>query len=342
MSIILGRLQMPKRFIRDEGVSGENYGKYIIEPFERGYGHTLGNAMRRVLLSSIEGAAITSVKIDGVMHEFSTIQGVVEDVPEMILNLKMIKLKLHTREPKTLTLDVDKKGEVKAGDITPDSTVEIINPDLHIMTLDKKVKIQAEMDVRIGRGYIPSEMNKMPHQPIGVIPMDAIFSPIIKVNYRIQDTRVGQRTDYDKLILEIWTDKRISPDDALTQCAAILREHLNVFVDFERNKIIFEERQIKPKEEGRMQKLLNTSINEIELSVRSSNCIQRANINTIGDLVRNNEQDMLKYRNFGKKSLNEIRKLLGDLGLSLGMNVDELLKSEQEEQGSALKGEDII
>ena len=329
MSIILGRLQMPKRFIRDESVSSENYAKYIIEPFERGYGHTLGNAMRRVLLSSIEGAAITSVRIDGVMHEFSTIQGVVEDVPEIILNLKKVKLKLHTREGKTLTLDINKKGEVKAGDIIPDSTVEIINPDLHLMTLDKKVKVQMELEVRIGRGYVSSEMNKIPHQPIGAIPIDAIFSPVIRVNYRVQDTRVGQRTDYDKLILEIWTDGRISPDDAMTQCAAILREHLNVFVDFEQNKVIFEERQIKPKEEGRLQKLLDTSINEIELSVRSSNCIQRADIKTIGDLVRNNEQDMLKYRNFGKKSLNEIKKLLGDLGLALGMNVDELLKSEQ-------------
>lgn len=343
MAIILGRLEMPRRFIKDESVSTDTYAKYIIEPFERGYGHTLGNALRRVLLSSIEGAAVVSVKIEGVMHEFSTIPGVVEDVPEIILNLKKLKLKLHTREPKRLTLSVEKKGEVTAGDITPDSAVEIVNPDLHIMTLDKKTKIDMELEVKIGRGYVPSELNKAPNQPIGVIPMDAVFSPVTLVNYSVENTRVGQRTDYDKLILEIKTDGRISPDDALTQCAAILREHLNVFVDFEHVKVAFEEKETKPKSEGRLQKLLNTSINEIELSVRSSNCIQRANIKTIGDLVRKTEQEMLKYRNFGKKSLMEIKKVLADLGLSLGMNVDELLKSEQEETaGVEEKKERII
>lgn len=331
MGIILSRLEMPKRFSKDDSISTDTYAKYIIEPFERGYGHTLGNAMRRVLLSSIEGAAITSIKIEGVMHAFSTISGVVEDVPEIILNLKKLKIKLHTREPKKLTLRAEKKGEVKASDITPDSTVEIINPDMHIMTLDKKIKIEIELEVRIGRGYIPSELNKMTNQPIGVIPIDSIFSPVSRVNYSIENTRIGQRTDYDRLILEIWTDGRVSPDDALTQCAAILREHLNVFVDFEHAKITFEEKGMKEKEEGRLQKLLSTSINEIELSVRSSNCIQRANIKNIGDLVRKTEAEMLKYRNFGKKSLNEIKKVLADLGLSLGMNVDELLKSEQEE-----------
>lgn len=339
MAIILGRLEMPRRFVKDENVSNDTYSKYIIEPFERGYGHTLGNAMRRVLLSSIEGAALTSVKIEGVMHEISTIPGVVEDVSEIILNLKKLKIKLHTRESKRLTLNVEKKGEIKAGDITPDSTVEIINPDMHIMTLDKKIKIEIEMEAKIGRGYIPSELNKMPNQAIGVIPMDSIFSPIVKVNYSVETTRVGQRTDYDKLILEIWTDGRILPDDALTQCAALLREHLNVFVDFEQNKVLFEEKELRPKEEGRIQKLLNTSINEIELSVRSSNCIQRANIKSIGDLVRKSEAEMLKYRNFGKKSLNEIKKVLTGLGLSLGMNVDELLKAEQEEFSKANKEE---
>lgn len=331
MAIILGRLEMPKRFIKDESVSKDNYAKYIIEPFERGYGHTLGNSMRRVLLSSIEGAAVTSIKIAGVMHEFSTISGVVEDIPTIILNFKNLKLKLHTREPKRLTLNIDKKGEVKASDITPDSAVEILNPDMHIMTLDKKIKVEIELEVRIGRGYVTSELNKTSNQSIGVVPMDSIFSPVIRVNYSVENTRVGQRTDYDKLILEIWTDGRISPDDALTQCAAILREHLNVFVDFDQNQVKFEERSGADKEEGRLQKLLNTSINEIELSVRSSNCIQRANIKTIGDLVRKGEPEMLKFRNFGKKSLNEIKKVLADLGLSLGMNVDELLKAEKEE-----------
>lgn len=342
MAIILGRLEMPRRFIKDESVSTDTYAKYAIEPFERGYGHTLGNALRRVLLSSIEGAAVTSVKIGGAMHEFSTIPGVVEDVPEIILNLKKLKLRLHTREHRRLTLTVEKKGEVKAEDITADSAVEIVNPDIHIMTLDKKAKVEMELEVKIGRGYVPSELNKAPNQPIGLIPMDSAFSPVMRVNYSIENTRIGQRTDYDKLILEIWTDGRITPDDALTQCAAILREHLNVFVDFEHTKVSFEEKEVKEKEEGRLQKLLGTSIDEIELSVRSSNCIQRANIKAIGDLVRKTEPEMLKYRNFGKKSLNEIKKVLADLGLSLGMNVDELLKSEQEESARAGKVEEPI
>jgi DNA-directed RNA polymerase subunit alpha len=337
MSIILGRLEMPRKFVKDESVCTDVYAKYIIEPFERGFGHTLGNAMRRTLLSSIEGAALTSIKIEGVQHEISTIPGVVEDIPEIILNLKKLKIKLHTRESRKLTLVVDKKGEVKASDITPDSAVEIMNPDMHIMTLDKKIKIEMEMEIKIGRGYVPSEINKVINQPIGVIPMDSIFSPVIRVNYSVETTRIGQRTDYDKLILEIWTDGRITPDDALTQCAAILREHLNAFVDFEQTMVEFEEKESKSKDEGRLQKLLNTSINEIELSVRSSNCIQRANIKTIGDLVCRGEPEMLKFRNFGKKSLNEIKKVLADLGLSLGMNVEELLKAEQEESGKVGK-----
>jgi len=331
MGITLGRLEMPKRFIKDENASKDNYAKYIIEPFERGYGHTLGNAMRRVLLSSIEGAAITSVKIEGVLHEISSIPGVVEDVPEILMNLKKLKIKLHTREPKTLRLGVDKKGAVTARDIEQDSSVEILNPDFHIMTLDKKMKVEMEMEIKIGRAYVPSEANKVANQPIGVIPMDSIFSPVVRVNYNVENTRIGQRTDYDKLVLEILTDGRVSPDDALTQCAAILREHLNVFVDFDKTKVVFEEKSSKREGEGRIQKLLSTSINEIELSVRSSNCIQRANIKTIGDLVRKSEPEMLKFRNFGKKSLNEIKKVLTGLGLSLGMNVDELLKSEQDE-----------
>lgn len=330
MGIILGRLEMPKALIKDEKTATDTYAKFVAEPFERGYAHTLGNALRRILLSSIEGAAVTGVKIEGVLHEFSTIPRVVEDVTEIILNLKNLKLKLHTREPKKLTIDIEKKGEVKASDITPDSIVEIINPDLHIATLDKKVRLQAELDVRIGRGYVPSEQNKVLDQPTGAIPIDSIFSPVINVNYYVENTRVGQRTDYDKLILEINTDGRISPDDALTQCAAILREHLNIFVDFGRIEVKFETEQTTPKEDSRMKKLLSTSIDEIELSVRSLNCIQKADIKTIGDLVSRSEPEMLKYRNFGKKSLNEIKKVLEGLGLSLGMNVDDLLKTEQD------------
>ena len=334
MGIILGRLEMPKKLIKDEASATNTYAKFTAEPFERGYGHTLGNALRRALLSSIEGAAITAVRIEGILHEFSKIDGIVEDVSEIILNLKKLKLKLHTREPRKLTLNVEKKGKVEASDITPDSSVEIVNPGLCIANLDKKIKLQMELEVKIGRGYVLSEQNKASDQPTGTIAVDSIFSPIAKINYYIERTRVGQHTDYDKLILEIWTDGRISPDDALTQCSAILREHLGVFADFGRVEVTFEEVETKPKEESRIKKLLSTSIDEIELSVRSSNCIQRANIETIKDLVSRSEPEMLKYRNFGKKSLNEIKKVLTDLGLSLGMDVEELIKTEQEQKAS--------
>lgn len=332
MGMILGRLEMPKGVVKDEAVSTDNYGKFIAEPFERGYGITVGNALRRVLLSSIEGAAVTTIKIEGVLHAFSTIPGVVEDVTELILNIKKIRIKLHTREPRKLFLKVEKKGEVKAGDITPDSVVEIVNPDLHLATIDKKINLEIEFEVKIGRGYRPAEINKEPDQPIGTIPIDSIFSPVSRVNYHVENTRVGQRTDYDKLILEIWTDGRISPGDALTQCSAVLREHLNAFVDYGKREVTFEEEVTKPKEENRLKKLINTSIDEIELSVRSSNCIKSANIKTIGDLVSRTEAEMLKYRNFGKKSLNEIKKVLTGLGLSLGMNMDEIAEAEQKEQ----------
>lgn len=333
MAIILGRLDMPKQLTKEKETATSTYAKFVAEPFERGYGHTVGNALRRVLLSSIEGAAITAVRIEGVQHEFSTIPGVVEDVSEIILNLKGVKIKLHSREPRMLTIDVDKKGNVTAGDITPDSNVEIINPNHVIAKLDKKIKFKMELDVKIGRGYVPSEQNKKQDQPIGTMPIDSIFSPVIKVNYIVENTRVGQRTDFDKLILEITTDGRISSEDALTQSSAILREHLNVFVDFDQVKVKFEEESIEPKEEDRIKKLLNTSIDEIELSVRSSNCIRRADIKTIGELVCKNESEMLKYRNFGKKSLNEIKKVLTELGLSFGMNLDEYVKEENEKSG---------
>jgi len=328
MGIVLGRLEIPKALIKDEQSSTDTYSKFTAEPFERGYGHTLGNALRRVMLSSIEGAAVTAVRIEGVLHEFSTIPGVVEDVTEIILNLKKLKLKLHTREPKILVLDVTKKGDVKAGDITPDSSVEIVNPNLIIARLDKKVNFKMELDVMVGRGYVISEHNKFPSQPAGTIPIDSIFSPVTKVDYSLENTRVGQRTDYDKLILEIWTDGRIAPDDVLTQCAAILKEHLNVFINFGQYEVKFEKIEEKPEKDNRLKQLLNTSINEIELSVRSSNCIQRANIKIIGDLVCRTEAEMLKYRNFGKKSLNEIKKALSRLGLSFGMDINGTLDKD--------------
>ncbi|MCS7338033.1 MAG: DNA-directed RNA polymerase subunit alpha, partial [Verrucomicrobiae bacterium] len=294
---------MPKRLIKDEATATGTYAKFIAEPFEPGYGHTIGNSLRRVLLSSLEGAAITSVKIDGVAHEFSTIEGVVEDVTDIVLNLKKVLFKVHTREPQTLILSVNKEGPVTAADIQLNQNVELVNPEQHICTLDKKRKLEMELEVKVGRGFLPSEENKKPGQPIGVIPIDSLFSPVRRVRYSVEAARVGQRTDYDRLILEIWTDGRISPDDALVQASAILQRHLDVFVGYDKNAVEFEEVVDKQDEERRKwRKLLNMSVNEIELSVRAANCLNNANITTVGQLAMKTEQEMLKYRNFGKKS----------------------------------------
>jgi DNA-directed RNA polymerase subunit alpha len=322
MVIRLGRFEIPKRLLEEEGSATDTYAKFIAEPFERGYGHTLGNALRRVLLSSLEGAAITSVRINGVLHEFDTIDGMVEDVTELILNLKQVLLVSHSREPKKIELKADKKGEVIAADITTDGTVEVVNPAHHIAHLSKKVKLEIELEVEIGRGYRPSEGNKKEGQPIGIIPLDSIFTPVKRVAYHIEDTRVGRITEFDKLILEIWTDGRVKPEDALVQAASILREHITVFVDFDKHPLAIgeEEEEEKEKKKGEeMDRLLNMSINEIELSVRAANCINGASIKTIGDLVQKTEAEMLKYRNFGKKSLNEIKQILTGMGLSFGM-----------------------
>ena len=322
MSVKLGRFEMPSRLYREEETSTPTYAKFIAEPFERGYGYTVGNSLRRVLLSSLEGAAITAVKIEGCLHEYATITGIVEDVSDMILNLKKVLIKLHTRTPRTLYLKVNKEGEAKASDIQLDSNVEILNPDLHIATLNKKVNLQIEIQVGIGRGYCPAERNKQPNQPIGLIPIDSIFTPVKKVKYFVENTRVGQITDYDKLIVEIWTDGRITPEEALKQSSAIMQRHLDVFVDYDENYVEFERTEATQKsEEAKMEKLLATPISEIELSVRSANCINNANIKTIGDLVVKTEAEMLKFRNFGKKSLNEIKAILTSMGLSLGMKL---------------------
>lgn len=324
MVVKLGKFEMPRRLLRDEETATETYAKFIAEPFEAGYGHTLGNALRRTLLSSLEGGAITSVKIEGVLHEFSTLDGVVEDVTQIILNLKKVLLRSYTREVRKLELHVDRKGEVTAADIITDNTVEVLNPDLHIATISKKVKLDFEMEARMGRGYSPAEKNKTPDQPIGVIPIDAVFTPVRKVNYRVENTRVGYRTDFDRLILEIWTDGRISPDDTIKHAAVILNKHLNVFVDYDRDGIEIEEVvEEEAEEDKKLEKLLAMSINEIELSVRSANCITAANINTIGNLVQKTEAEMLKYRNFGKKSLNEIKEILAGMDLALGMELPE-------------------
>ena len=314
---------MPKRLQKDDATSTEVYAKFVADPFETGYGHTIGNSLRRVLLSSLEGAAITSIKVDGAMHEFTTIEGVVEDVTDVVLNLKKIKFKAHTRDEQVLLLSVNKEGPVTAADIQVNQNVELVNPDQHICTLDKKKKFEMELTVKIGRGFCPSDENKKPGQPIGVIAIDSIFSPVTRVRYNVEAARVGNRTDYDKLILEVWTDGRLTPDDALTQSSAILSHHLDVFVGYDKNAVEFEEAADKQDEEKlKLKKQLNMSVNEIELSVRAANCLNNANITTVGQLAMKTEQEMLKYRNFGKKSLNEIKEKLSSLGLSLGMNFE--------------------
>ncbi|MFM7803725.1 MAG: DNA-directed RNA polymerase subunit alpha [Verrucomicrobiota bacterium] len=326
MPVRLGRFEMPKRLTKDESTASDTYAKFIAAPFETGYGHTIGNSIRRVLLSSLEGAAITSVKIEGAMHEFTTVDGAVEDVTDIVLNLKQIKFKAHSREPQTLLLSVNREGPVTAGDITLNQNIEVVNPGQVICTLDRKKKLEMELEVRVGRGFCPGDENKKADQPIGVIAIDSLFSPVTRVRYGVEAARVGQRTDYDKLIIEIWTDGRISPDDALTQASAILQHHLDVFVGYDKNAVEFEV-EVKPQddEKAKLKKLLNMSVNEIELSVRAANCLNNANITTVGQLAMKSEQEMLKYRNFGKKSLNEIKEKLTGLNLTLGMNIDPAL-----------------
>jgi len=323
MPVRLGRFEMPKRLSKDETTATETYAKFIAEPFETGYGHTVGNSLRRVLLSSLEGAAITSVKIDGAMHEFAVVEGVVEDVTEIVLNLKKVKFKAHVRDAQTLLLSVNKDGEVTAADIQTNSNLELVNPTQHICTLDKKKKFEMELEVKIGRGFCPGDENKKPGQAIGVIAIDSIFSPVTRVRYGVEAARVGQRTDYDRLVVEIWTDGRLTPDDALTQASAILQHHLDVFVGYDKNAVEFEEvADRQDDDKSKLKKLLGMSVNEIELSVRAANCLNNANITTVGQLAMKSEQEMLKYRNFGKKSLNEIKDKLQALGLSLGMTFE--------------------
>ena len=334
MPIRLARFEMPKRILKDEAEATNTYAKFIAEPFEAGYGRTIGNSLRRVLLSSLEGAAISSVKIEGAQHEFCALTGVVEDVTDIILNFKKVLLAFYSRAPRKLKINVKGPGEVKAGDIQTDGSVEVLNPDLHIATLDKDGKFEAELEIKVGRGYCPADWNKKEEQEIGLIPIDSLFSPVRRVKYTVENTRVGRRTDYDKLILEIWTDGRVTPDDALTLSAAILRHHLDVFVNFDKDIVEFEEseRQVDPEREE-LRRKLNISVNEIELSVRAANCLNNANITTVGELAQKTEAEMLKYRNFGKKSLNEIKQKLSELGLALGMTFDpDLLKTKSEAQ----------
>jgi DNA-directed RNA polymerase subunit alpha len=328
MGISMKNFEMPKRLVLDDSSYKPTYGKFVAEPFERGYGVTVGNSLRRVLISSIEGTAVTSIKIDGVQHEFSSISGVVEDIPQIILNIKKLILKSHFKVPKPVTINVEKKGAVTAKDIKTDETVEIVNPGLHIATLTKNTPFKVEMEVSRGRGYVPAERNKKDGQPIGVIAVDSIFTPVTKVNFFVENTRVGQITDYDKLILEIWTNGSIEPKEALLYASNIFQRHLDIFVGF--GKLPEEEEAPEETEEDiKMREKLKTPISELELSVRSSNCLREARIKTIGDLVKKTEMDMLKYRNFGKKSLAEINKILSGMGLSLGLKFKEAKEKKE-------------
>ncbi len=297
-----------------------NYSKFVCEPLERGYGMTIGNSLRRILLSSLPGAAITSVKIDGVVHEFSTVPGVVEDVPEIIVNLKCVRLKMHDNEEKRISINFKGPGEVKAGDIITDSSVEILNPELHIATVEKGESLNMEMTVARGRGYNTADKNKTEDMALGTLPIDSIFTPVKKVNYKVENTRVGQRVDYDKLTIEVWTDGSLKPFEALSLAAKVMTSHLNLFIDL--SEATKNTQVMVEKEESKKEKVLEMPIEELELSVRSYNCLKRAGISTVEDLASKTQEDMMKVRNLGKKSLDEVTNKLIDLGLGFSSNED--------------------
>jgi DNA-directed RNA polymerase subunit alpha len=314
-------MTMPKEFVVDEQTKTPTYGRFFIEPLERGFGHTVGNALRRTLISSLQGAAAIAVRIEGVLHEFSTIPGVLEDVTDIILNVKRIRPELIADEGQTLVLDVEEVGRYTAGHIEENPNIKIHNPDLHLLELTKAARVRLEIDIASGRGYVIAEQNKRPDQPAGTIPVDALFSPVTKVNYEVENTRVGQRTDYDRLILDIWTDGTISPEDSLSYAARILKDHMQILITIE-EEFVEDEPEEVDEETLRIRQLLQMRVDELELSVRSSNCLRAANIVTLEDLVRRTESEMLKYRNFGRKSLTELNGILSELGLYFGMDVD--------------------
>lgn len=307
----------PKKLEVDAETLTDRYGKFEGEPFERGFGITIGNALRRILLSSLQGAAIVSVKFDQVLHEFSTIPGVMEDVTEIILNLKEVRLKLDGQAPKTLRIEAKGPSEVRAGDIVHDDSITILNPELHVATLGEGSVMSAELTIKTGRGYVPADRNKEEGVPINTVAIDSIFSPVRRVNYTVTNARVGQVTDYDKLTLEVWTDGSVKPEDAVAFAAKILKDQLSIFINFE-------EEAEEERDEAVMSELLEKfriPVEELDLSVRSANCLKNASIRTIGDLVQKSESEMLKTKNFGRKSLNEIKELLEEMGLNLGMRL---------------------
>jgi DNA-directed RNA polymerase subunit alpha len=323
--------QIPQRFVLEEETHARNYGKFYAEPFERGFGTTIGNSLRRVLLSSIPGAAVTSLKIEGVLHEFSTVPGVKEDVTDIILNLKNLRLKIHTDKVKTMRLRKKGPGEAQAKDIIHDADIEMLTPDLHIATLDKDANLDMEMVVKIGRGYVSAQRNKEEGSPIGVIPIDSIFSPIRKVNVTVENARVGRVTDYDKLILEIWTDGSMTPEDALAYAAKSFKNHLSIFINLDESSADDKKQELQgqvEEEQTDFNKNLLRHVSELELSVRAANCLKNANIRTISDLVQKTEPEMLRTKNFGRKSLNEIKEILSEMGLSLGMHLEKVASEE--------------
>jgi DNA-directed RNA polymerase subunit alpha len=314
--------QKPKWVEVERETLTETYGRFVAEPFERGFGITVGNALRRVLLSSVRGAAITAVQFEGVFHEFSVLPGVVEDVADIILNLKEVRLKMEGEEPRRMTLKIKGGKTIKAGDLQSDGNITILNPDHHLAQLQKDGVLEGEVIVKKGRGYVPAERNTEEDLGAQYIPMDSIFSPIRRVNFHVENTRVGRSTDYDKLLFEVWTDGSISPEDCISYGAKLLKDHLQIFITFEE-----EPEAEEPEEDEHKKKLLDNlrkSVDELELSVRSYNCLKNADIRTLFELVQKTEPEMLKTRNFGRKSLNEIKEILDDMGLSLGMNLEEL------------------
>ena len=325
----------PKRLEVDEKSLTATYGKFYAEPFERGFGQTIGNCIRRILLSSLMGSAIVSVRIKGILHEFSTIPGITEDVTDVILNLKEVRLKLHDAEPQTLRIEAKGPKTVQAKDIAAGPSVEVLNPEQHIAILAREGKLDMEMVAKVGRGYVPAERNKEEGAPVDTIFIDAVFSPIRKVNFTVTNARVAQRTDYDRLVFEVWTDGGIKPDDAVAYAAKILKDQLTIFINFreEDESLVRIEEEDEPLNEN-----LFRSVDELELSVRSANCLQNANITLIGELVQKTEQDMLKTKNFGRKSLKEIKEILANMGLSLGMKIDnwpQLLERWKAQQAQA-------
>jgi DNA-directed RNA polymerase subunit alpha len=311
----------PKKMQVEAETYTNTYGKFYAEPLERGFGTTLGNALRRVLLSSLQGAAIASVRIKGVLHEFSSMPGVTEDVTDIILNLKGVRLKMHGTEPRTIRIISKGEGMLKAGDIITDPNVEILNPEHHLATCYKDANLEAEMVVKMGKGYVSADRNRDEKAPVGTIPIDSIFSPIQKVNFSVTNARVGQMTDYDKLILEIWTDGSVKPDDAASFAAKILKDQLSIFINFDETSEEVEEVEVEEEKEKTNENLYRT-VEELELSVRSANCLKNAGIKLIGELVSRTEAEMLKTQNFGRKSLNEIKDVLAEMGLTLGMQLE--------------------